>query len=713
MQIPSSSFLLLLLSSISALSSAKDSSEKKDAGPKDAPLEQDDIPKPTTFNGQTVPPITQLNGAKIRQDIANGNWLVEAYSPWCPHCKQLAPKWQTIYEFYYTSNPVPGSKEPIDPRSSLNSFSRYYNFKFAKLDCVAFADACGDLGVHSFPTLILFKNGDEVKRQTGDGKMEKLSGFIEESLETIRPGSRPRGGVIVPEVGAKGTGDLEDDDTPEHEGSAKMKSKERPKGEAKQKNLFQEPTRLGETPNPNGTSKPLTAESFQQHVTRTLDPWFVKFYVPWCHHCQAMGPSWAALAREMKGQINIGEVNCDIEKRLCKDAHISGYPNMVLFKGPERVNYEGLRGLGDLKDYAEKAVEAVTGIPDVTSEEFEKLEETEPVIFTYFYDHATTSEDFQALERLPLHVMGRARVVKTNDKDLIKRFRISTWPRLIVSKDGKASTFRGLMPKHMRDVPRLITWMRNNWLPLVPELSATNAHDVMQDKFAVLGILSRDRTDEFEIARREIKNAAIEWMDKQNQAFELERQELRDAKQLRVEEAEDRKDQNALRDAKLIRVNEEEIKRKEVVFAWADGAFWERWIRTTFGVSVHDGDRVIIYDLESHRYWDATFTGNPIVPSRTSILETLPKVVVNPPKLPPKATGSHISHFFFRIRRAFTIHPFVSVPVSLGMVLVLLLVQRLLRRRGIRLSNTGRALGFNMDSKEGLLGTTQPNGKVD
>ena len=82
----------------------------------------------------------------------------------------------------------------------MNSFSRYYNFKFGKLDCVAFADACTDIGVSSFPTILMFKNGEEVKRSVGDKDMDKLSTFIEDSLETIRPGSRPQGGVVLPKV---------------------------------------------------------------------------------------------------------------------------------------------------------------------------------------------------------------------------------------------------------------------------------------------------------------------------------------------------------------------------------------------------------------------------------------------------------------------------------------------------------------------------------
>jgi protein disulfide-isomerase len=37
--------------------------------------------------------------------------------------------------------------------------------------------------------------------------------------------------------------------------------------------------------------------------------------------------------------------------------------------------------------------------------------------------------------------------------------------------------------------------------------------------------------------------------------------------------------------------------QKEVGFAWVDGVFWERWIRTTYGIEVtKDGEKVIIND---------------------------------------------------------------------------------------------------------------------
>jgi protein disulfide-isomerase len=147
----------------------------------------------------------------------------------------------------------------------------------------------------------------------------------------------------------------------------------------------------------------------------------------------------------------------------------------------------------------------------------------------------------------------------------------------MVSRDGKPSYYPPITPREMRDVRGVLTWMKSVWLPLMPELTSTNARDIMDGKIVVLGILSRERSDDFIL-------------------FKLERQELRDTKQLRIEEAADKGDERALRDAKTIRIDMAEVEHTQVGFAWVDGAFWDRWIRTTYGIDVKEGERVVIND---------------------------------------------------------------------------------------------------------------------
>lgn len=453
--------------------------------------------------------------------------------------------------------------------------------------------------------------------------MEVLSKVIEDALEKTKPGTRPAS-IKLPEPGAHGTEDgpkinlsspTENEPKKEKSNLEKTATEDSPKvdpsAEAKaeidamlKKGFytidFQPPVhkipKPSKTPNTAGTSQPLTHETFQSLVTMTQDPWFIKFYAPWCHHCKAMAANWEQLAREMKGKLNIGEVNCDQESRLCKDARVQGYPSIVFFKGGERVEYEGLRGLGDFIQYAEKAVDLSSGVPEVNAAEFEALEKKEDVIFVYFYDHATTSEDFIALERLPLTLIGHAKLVKTRDPKLYERFKISTWPRMLVSREGRPTYYTPLTPAAMRDTNQILKWMKSVWLPMVPEMTAANAREIMDHRMVVLAILNREDQDGFNRAQRELRSAANEWMDKQIQLFQLERQELRDAKQLRIEEAEDRGDARALRAAKHIRITMDMADRKQVTFAWVDGVFWQRWIKTTYGIDVKDGERVIIND---------------------------------------------------------------------------------------------------------------------
>ncbi|CRK33886.1 hypothetical protein BN1708_016291, partial [Verticillium longisporum] len=183
--------------------------------------------------------------------------------------------------------------------------------------------------------------------------------------------------------------------------------------------------------NPDGVSVALTAEKYETLVTGSKKPWFIKFYAPWCHHCQALAPTWAQLGKEMKDKLNIGEVNCDVEAKLCKEVGVRAFPTLLFIKGTERAEYEGLRGLGDLKSYGEGAAAAAVGVVDVDAAALEALEQKEEVVFVYFYDHATTSEDFASLEKMPVNLVGRARIVKTQDPKLAERYKITTFPRLL------------------------------------------------------------------------------------------------------------------------------------------------------------------------------------------------------------------------------------------------------------------------------------------
>lgn len=109
---------------------------------------------------------------------------------------------------------------------------------------------------------------------------------------------------------------------------------------------------------------------------------------------------------------------------------------------------------------------------------------------------------------------------------------------------------------------------------------------------------------------------------------------------------------------------------------------------------------------QNRRYWDTTITGNYIAPSRTSILETIPKVITTPPKIKPKFTISSIEKVFFDIRRGAAEHPLMTIGFIVGIILTIVVMRRKKRRT--------RGGFFRLDDEKnlGLLGGGG-NGKVD
>lgn len=66
----------------------------------------------------------------------------------------------------------------------------------------------------------------------------------------------------------------------------------------------------------------------------------VKFYAPWCYWSKRLEPTWEEAARNISGRydteagegILVGEVDCTVEKYLCRRYEIQGYPSIRIFR---------------------------------------------------------------------------------------------------------------------------------------------------------------------------------------------------------------------------------------------------------------------------------------------------------------------------------------------------------------------------------------------
>eukprot|EP01087_Luapelamoeba_hula_P000194 TRINITY_DN10121_c0_g1_i1.p1 TRINITY_DN10121_c0_g1~~TRINITY_DN10121_c0_g1_i1.p1 ORF type:complete len:271 (-),score=34.81 TRINITY_DN10121_c0_g1_i1:18-830(-) len=83
------------------------------------------------MHGDVIP----LTTADFATSVAEGNWLVEFWAPWCGHCREFAPEYRQIA-------------------------SAAKDFKVAQVNCENFPAICQEQSVKGFPTLKLFSGGN-------------------------------------------------------------------------------------------------------------------------------------------------------------------------------------------------------------------------------------------------------------------------------------------------------------------------------------------------------------------------------------------------------------------------------------------------------------------------------------------------------------------------------------------------------------------------
>ncbi|KAJ6640382.1 Thioredoxin domain-containing protein 5 like [Pseudolycoriella hygida] len=134
----------------------------------------------------------------------------------------------------------------------------------------------------------------------------------------------------------------------------------------------------------------LTDETFVDHVG--LGQHFVKFYAPWCGHCQRLAPTWDELASalEYDETVSISKIDCTLYRPICLQYEVKGYPTLLwIVDGKRMEKYSGQRSLDDLKEYVEKTAGILVKRsvePEIQSQI--KVEEAVLQLTTQSFDHA-------------------------------------------------------------------------------------------------------------------------------------------------------------------------------------------------------------------------------------------------------------------------------------------------------------------------------------
>lgn len=84
---------------------------------------------------------------------------------------------------------------------------------------------------------------------------------------------------------------------------------------------------------------------------------FVKFFAPWCGHCQAMAEDFKSAATALSGKAVLAEVDATKEEKLAQEYNVEGFPTLKLFSGGEEVaDYQGNRDKESMVKFVERAL---------------------------------------------------------------------------------------------------------------------------------------------------------------------------------------------------------------------------------------------------------------------------------------------------------------------------------------------------------------------
>lgn len=78
--------------------------------------------------------------------------------------------------------------------------------------------------------------------------------------------------------------------------------------------------------------------------------WVVDFWAEWCGPCKILGPTFDAVAGEMKGKVHFGKVDVDAEGELAQQFDVMSIPTLLFIKDGEIVD----RAVGALSSGALK-----------------------------------------------------------------------------------------------------------------------------------------------------------------------------------------------------------------------------------------------------------------------------------------------------------------------------------------------------------------------
>lgn len=169
----------------------------------------------------------------------------------------------------------------------------------------------------------------------------------------------------------------------------------------------------------------------------------VRFYAPWCGHCQNLKPAYEKAAKSLSGLAKVAAIDCDEEtnKPLCGQMGVKGFPTLKIVrpgKKPGRPNVEDYQGARTAKAIVEavrdKIPNHVTKVTDKTLDDWlaEANNTAKAILFT---DKGTISPLTKALAVDFLSSISIAQI-RNKETTAVSTFGISSYPTFLLLSGG-------------------------------------------------------------------------------------------------------------------------------------------------------------------------------------------------------------------------------------------------------------------------------------
>ena len=166
-------------------------------------------------------------------------------------------------------------------------------------------------------------------------------------------------------------------------------------------------------PPPAGSGKPAEAKDgvfdcSNDNFAATIkdkDLAIVKFFAPWCGHCKAMAQDWLDVGKETADDNKVAVINvdCTVERELCGNNGVKGYPTLKAFKKGGEYGDNLPRKKAQIIDYINKHKDAApkkagAGAADAKPAKAEpKSQDEDPATLVAGKVHKITTNNFDKL----------------------------------------------------------------------------------------------------------------------------------------------------------------------------------------------------------------------------------------------------------------------------------------------------------------------------